>query len=317
MTPHPRALALQYAELGYPVFPVKAHGKAPATPQGFKDATTDPHLIRELFRSGHNIGTPGTERVLIIDFDVSDDHRIALSVRRAETRSLLARLEAEHPELAGAPRHGTPSGGFHSFLQLPEGARRLVTGAWPRGATHTHGELRGMNRAYVVLPPSRTPAGDYVTLTPLVPVESLPVASHELLEYLSPAPRPKRRRRSTGGARNTAPGTGGREYALEVLRWRADRLAHMQPNSGRNNELRDAAYHCAGYISDGHLTRSEIERTLMRAANDSGLIRDDGEERTLGTLTRAMAAGETAPLDAPAPARAGRIITEQTEGSRP
>ena len=33
--------ALRYADIGFSVFPLKPRGKAPATVNGFKDATTD------------------------------------------------------------------------------------------------------------------------------------------------------------------------------------------------------------------------------------------------------------------------------------
>ena len=44
--------ALQYAELGYPVFPCVPSGKRPLTKHGFKDATTDPEQIRAVIAGG-------------------------------------------------------------------------------------------------------------------------------------------------------------------------------------------------------------------------------------------------------------------------
>ena len=38
--------ALQHAAAGYPVFPLVAGGKRPATAHGLKDASTDPDTIR-------------------------------------------------------------------------------------------------------------------------------------------------------------------------------------------------------------------------------------------------------------------------------
>src|SRR5690606_8877206 len=78
--------ALHYAQLGYGVFPCICGGKAPATRNGFKDATADPSYIREFFGVGHNIGLIAPSDVLVLDFDVSKDTRIFLAQRRAATR---------------------------------------------------------------------------------------------------------------------------------------------------------------------------------------------------------------------------------------
>lgn len=67
----PRLLeaALAYANYGWPVFPLKARSKQPATRHGFKDATTDPDRIRTWWtrHPDHNIGLP-----IGLAFDVID-----------------------------------------------------------------------------------------------------------------------------------------------------------------------------------------------------------------------------------------------------
>ncbi len=65
--------ALTLAQLGYPVFPCRANGKAPATAHGFHDATTDPNRIAEMFDNAPdaNIGL-ATDGLVVIDLDPVD-----------------------------------------------------------------------------------------------------------------------------------------------------------------------------------------------------------------------------------------------------
>lgn len=197
--------ALCYAALGFGVFPCQPGSKLPATKRGFKDNSTNPEAIRAAFHSGHNVGLIGPENVLILDFDVPKDPTRSEADLRDATSGLLAQLEYSYPEIAQAPLHKTPSHGFHVFLRLPENAQGIPTGKWPRGATNPHGDIRGMNRAYVVAPPSETSDGAYTALRPLVPADALPKASGALLEYLNP-PLPQRPRLDRPGAARRARG---------------------------------------------------------------------------------------------------------------
>lgn len=274
-----RQSAVRYAHLGLPVFPCKPGSKEPATRNGFHDATLDPGRIREAFRAGHNLGTPGTASVLIIDFDVSKDERIPLAQRRADTRQVLRMLEDTFAEVAAAPLHGTPSSGYHVFLRLPVGAPRLVTGAWPRGAVRTYGELRGMARAYVVLPPSTTPTGAYTTLRPLVRIEDLPVASSGLLKYLSPPPRRQHRK---------PPREAGRAGRVEQLQRLAETVRRTPPDTARNVNLNRSAFIAGLMIAAGELDEATAEHELMTAALAAGLPQREAER----TLASGLTAGQ-------------------------
>lgn len=274
-----RQSAVRYAHLGLPVFPCKPGSKEPATRNGFHDATLDADRIRELFRAGHNLGTPGTASVLIIDFDVSKDERIPLAQRRADTRQVLRMLEDTFPEVAEAPLHGTPSGGYHVFLRLPVDAPRLVTGAWPRGAERTYGELRGMARAYVVLPPSTTRVGAYTALRPLVRIEDLPVASSGLLKYLSPPPRRQRRKPPQGE---------GQASRVEQLQRLAETVRRTPPDTARNVNLNRCAFIAGLMIAAGDLDEATAEHELMTAALDAGLPQREAER----TLASGLTAGQ-------------------------
>ena len=65
--------ALRYARLGYPIFPCVPGGKAPLTPHGFQDATTDAEQIEVWWveQPDANIGMPTAGLVV----PVSDDCR--------------------------------------------------------------------------------------------------------------------------------------------------------------------------------------------------------------------------------------------------
>jgi Bifunctional DNA primase/polymerase, N-terminal len=66
-------IALAYARMGIPVFPLKANEKKPAIANGFRAATTDPTVIKRWFNSGsnYNVGiVPGPAGWFVVDVDV-------------------------------------------------------------------------------------------------------------------------------------------------------------------------------------------------------------------------------------------------------
>ena len=111
MTGSPRRLrrALAYARHGWPVFPCRPGRKEPATPHGFKDATTDPGRITGWWPATR------TER----------RHRHRRTRARRPRRRRPARPAADTPPSAGssapgcskapAPSSRTPSGGLHAY----------------------------------------------------------------------------------------------------------------------------------------------------------------------------------------------------------
>jgi len=129
-------------DFGWPVMPVKSHGKAPLTPHGVKDATTDvrsilhwPDRYGDDFNLGVACGAPFGPDVL----DIDDMHQAAfmLPVLRNDATPESATGRGEQLFYAGTTR-GTISLGF--------------------------GELRSVG-SYVVVPPSIHPNGkEYVWL---------------------------------------------------------------------------------------------------------------------------------------------------------
>jgi hypothetical protein len=120
-------------ELGYPVFPVRLCSdvclkcdvcKTPATPHGFKDASSDPEQVRQLWKlyPGQAIGVPTGETS---GFDVLDVD----SVKHPEAANwwLSHRRYIPHTRV-----HQTGSGGLHVLFKHSDLARtgngRLGTG---------------------------------------------------------------------------------------------------------------------------------------------------------------------------------------------
>lgn len=131
----PRLLdaALVYAGYGWPVFPLRAGTKTPATRHGFKDATVDLERIRAWWtrHPDHNIGLPTGHAFDVIDVDVPEGI--------AAMQDLLAGKGEIHGHVA------TSSGGAHYYVK-------------PTGRGNSAGSLPGIDYrgvgGYVVAPPS-------------------------------------------------------------------------------------------------------------------------------------------------------------------
>jgi hypothetical protein len=107
--------ALVYAQrLGWPVFPCKPRGKVPLSPSGFKNATTDPHMIALWWKNwpDANIGIP-TGKVSgfdVLDVDEGGD-------------DTLADLVTEHGEIPDTVESLTGGGGRHILYRHQDGVR--------------------------------------------------------------------------------------------------------------------------------------------------------------------------------------------------
>ena len=104
------AAALAYAAAGWPVFPCKPDQKAPDTAHGFKDATTDPAVIRRWWRARPDrnpaiaTGAPGPD---VLDVDVKPDGSGFPAFNRLKQAGVLAGARA---------LVRTPSGGLHAYF---------------------------------------------------------------------------------------------------------------------------------------------------------------------------------------------------------
>jgi len=129
-------MALALAKAGYRVFPCKPFSKAPATTNGFYDATTDEDQIHAWFdRPGLNLAIATGDGLLVVDIDPKHDGDITWDEL------------CSHHGTPLAPRHETPSGGYHLFFQAP-------------GLTNTSGRIgKGIDTrgdgGYVLVPHSQ------------------------------------------------------------------------------------------------------------------------------------------------------------------
>ncbi|HEX7021971.1 MAG TPA: bifunctional DNA primase/polymerase, partial [Trueperaceae bacterium] len=134
-------MALAYVRMGYPVLPCVPATKTPLTRHGLKNATLRPELVRLWWQHAPNanLGLLPPKGVLVLD---------------ADSGSAGDRWEASHAEVRAAPRARTPGGGAHYYLRLsePSGLKARVK-AGPEDAPV---DVRGLGRAYVLAPPSRT-----------------------------------------------------------------------------------------------------------------------------------------------------------------
>ena len=106
--------ALQYAALGWHVFPCAVEKKKPATPHGFKDATTDEATIRRWWTTNprFNIGLATGEISGIIALDIDPRHHGDMVIEAA--------LDEHGPLPDGYYESHTGGGGRHG-LDLKDG----------------------------------------------------------------------------------------------------------------------------------------------------------------------------------------------------
>lgn len=177
-----------YTERGWKVFPLTKNTKTPATPNGFKDASTDPHTIK----AGQNVGIATGKGLLVLDIDRKHGK---------DGGEVLASLEREHGKLPATLTATTPSGGEHLYFSYP--ANVAIQSRANICKEHGEGLDIRADGGYIVAPPSRTEAsadpkgktatGDYVW-TNSADVAELPAAWLELLrakERTRTAPEPR------------------------------------------------------------------------------------------------------------------------------
>lgn len=143
---------------GLPVFPIIPGGKLPATPNGWKDATTDQAQIDEWIRINPDFNWAvacGPAGLLVYDIDPAG---------LDWWQKLLERDTAVRNPVERAFQVRTPRGGMHVYFrgEGPSTASRIAEGIDTRGGIKRNGEI--ISGGYVLLPGSKTDQGHYSAL---------------------------------------------------------------------------------------------------------------------------------------------------------
>lgn len=252
--------ALLLAQAGVSVFPV-GPDKAPRTPRGFYDATTDEATIRAWNWEGCGIGSPPAEGVIVVDIDPRNggDNTLAL-----------------FPELPPTRTTRTRSGGRHLWLRVdPHQKLRGVLG--PGIDVKRHG------KGYVVIPPS--PGYVYVRGGDPAPAPDWLIDELRVQEFdPDEAADPK-----------FFPFQIGTPYGEAALRNTLQRLAEVD-NGARNDELNKAAFGLAQLSAGGELSMRRAVDDLVVVATEVMRL-SDWEARH--TIESGWKAGSKVPRQAP------------------
>lgn len=220
--------ALQYAELGYPVFPCVPMRKVPLTPNGRNAATTDEEQIRAWWTANPraNIGLV-TDGLVVIDIDGKDNPWPVDQEAAAD--------------LANAPTSVTPRGGRHHVYRAPDGKAYKSTAS--RLAEDVDTRAVG---GYICVQPSILDNGEYQWIDGLeldIPRDKLPTPPAWLEQMLANL----ERGREAGKAPQTIVGD-----------------SNPIPDGQRNDTL----MRLAGGMRRQGMSRFEIRDALLRANSD-------------------------------------------------
>lgn len=178
-----RDSAVDLANRGFRVFPLKPNGRTPAVEGWYDFATSDPKTVKRRWEeryAGCNIGVIGHKNLLILDFDCKNDKQGMTSL--------------DTLRICGLPEDTftvtTPSGGVHTYLSVPQGTDITVS-------ADRIDDFPGMdarcNGGYVIAPGSVTPKGTYTIVNGTTPSPAEPW----LIEMLRPSTRLKKQNNNT------------------------------------------------------------------------------------------------------------------------
>lgn len=177
--------ALKYARMGWAVFPIKpprmggkTPGKEPATPHGFKDATTDLRQIESWWTTcpDYNIGIAtgsASGGLVVIDLDIDEE-------KGKNGYEVLKQWQQEHKELPETCLSITGRGGYHFFYR--------DSANWKSRAGLYEGvDIRGEG-GYIVAPPSLHKNGRYYEWEQEPGEYAIAQADNTVIEFLAGPP---------------------------------------------------------------------------------------------------------------------------------
>lgn len=272
-------VALAYARMGWAVFPLRPLSKVPATPNGFKDATTDPAVITAWWTENPtaNIGiATGASNLFVVDVDTKNGKK------GAET---LSALVAEYGDLPETYTVKTWSGGWHYFFQMPEPRLKNSTGTEKAGLGPDV-DTRG-DGGYVVAGPSEVEEnggrGRYGATLKVRPAE-LPAWVAEKLTPRRAYVAPGRPTTPPAAPRAVQP-PNGPQAAPEGLRryieGKCAEIVAMPVGSACTQDVNDIAFELAQFEE---ISEEEL-RTELRAAVDTW---EDGHEKGYAAIEQGL-----------------------------
>lgn len=258
-----------------------------------KDATQDPQLIRSIWtrfpKANVSIVTGAVSGVFALDIDAKDG--------KVDGFAALAALEARNEPLPRTWRALTPSGGEHRYFRQPAGwaLRNKVGLRLYDSRGHVQEVFNGLDirtdGGACAAPPSTKPTGAYRWAdrpleTPLAdpPLWLLKIA-------LDPPPPPKADRAPLR-----------RESADRMARYVEKALDNeiarvVGTKSGRNVQLFKSAANLGQLVGANLLPQNIAEDDLFRAADDCGLVQDDGAHSVRATIASGMRKGIARPRE--------------------
>lgn len=163
-----------------------------------------------------------------------------------------------------------------------------LSGKFP-GDGPPQGDIRGLDRSYLVAPPSTIEGQAYRWLRHLVPPERLPVASRELLAWLAPSEPPRPSQRPTASI------TKPTAYALAALEREHDELAST--TGGRHFASLRAAQSLGTLVGAGLLDYHDALDALLAASEINGYLTKRGRQSLERTLRDGLDWGKARPRE--------------------
>jgi Bifunctional DNA primase/polymerase, N-terminal len=263
----PPDAAGELAGRGWYVFPLRPLDKRPAVDRWEQRACADPERVTRYWPSArHNVGIAcGPSGLVVADLDPPDG---------IEQFGRICR-DSGYP---GTFTVRTPRGGLHLYFTAVAG--RTVRNSAGKVAPHV--DIRGVG-GYTVGPGSVVDGKVYAVTDGRNPAP-LPKWLADLADPPKPCPR---------SSSDTPPAHADR-YGEAALWGETQRLL-FAPQGQRNHTLNVAAFALGQLVGAGILDRAEVITTLIRAADEVGLIADDGLRQCERTIDSGLTAGMAQP----------------------
>jgi len=297
MSPKGKA-ALGYVQrLRWSVFPVAGDGKTPIKNEdlelghGFKDASADAEVVSTWWTclpdANLALACGLVSGVFVFDID-----------RKGEVDGFasLAAMEERHGPLPPTWTARTPSGGEHRYFKQPDKPLRcrvnLSVDCIDGGKVKYAGIDIRADGGSACLPPSVRPDGAYSWLrrpieTPLADAPDWLVGLIDPPQPPRPALPPLRLETTERMAR----------YVAKAVDEECDELARMGPNTGRNQALFQASANLFSLVAANMLPSDHAQAALERAAQECGLVGEDGWHAVRATIASGQRRGFASPRE--------------------